>query len=140
MRKLGVLMVLGVLGGCGGADGGSDTAPWIGNWNVTGTQSTTCGAVSGTTQISSLNVITPGPKSGTISTTTAGCTLTWDVVSARATLENGQTCTVRVNGINVTVMWTQSSATLAAGVITGTNTGSANNGCSFMQQYTLTKM
>jgi hypothetical protein len=29
---------------------------------------------------------------------------------------------------------------LSGGTITGSNTGSANNGCSFMQQYTLTKV
>ena len=124
---------------CGGS-GGPDPGPWIGNWNATGTQSTTCGLATSTNQITGLDVIAAGSKSGTITTTANSCTLIWDLSGSKITMESGQTCTVSVAGANVTVMWTQSSATLSGGAITGSNTGSTNNGCSFMQQYTLTKM
>jgi hypothetical protein len=142
MRSLRFVLVgaLAAMAVACGSSGGEDVTSWVGNWNTTGTQSTTCGGVSGTTQISGIDVIAAGSKSGTISTVADGCTLIWDVSGSTATLESGQVCTVTVSGVNVTVNWTQSSATLSGTTITGTNTGSTNNGCSFMQQYTLTKM
>ena len=135
------LVLLGAIAGCGGSSSaGADTAPWVGNWNSSGTQSTTCAGGNATTQITGLDVISAGTKASTIVTTADNCALTWDLAGTKATLESGQTCTVSVAGANVTVTWTQSSATLSGSTITGTNTGSTNNGCSFMQQYMLTKM
>ena len=135
---VGLLALVG-MAGCGGG-GGPDTGPFVGNWNAAGTQSTTCGLATSTNQITGLDVIAAGTKSGTITTTADNCTLIWDLAGSKATIESGQTCTVSIAGANVTVTWTQSSFTLASGMITGSNTGSTNNGCSFMQQYTLTKM
>lgn len=141
-------MVLLALAACGGDDGGgtpvdayvSDPTPWVGSWNATGTQSTTCtGIPTQTTQLSGVTVIAAGAMPGTIKTTANGCTLIWDLDHANASLETGQMCTVNVGGNNYTITWTQSSCTLNGTTITGTNTGSSNNGCSFMQQYTLTK-
>ena len=107
-----LLLALALMGGCGGEDGPS---PWLGNWNRTGTQSTTCGLQSGTNQLTGVVIVT-------------------------ATLRPNQTCTVSVNGFNVTVTGTQGSLTLNSNTITGSEAGSTNNGCSFMQQMTLTRM
>lgn len=124
---------------CGGGGDGIDHA-WIGNWMEGGTQSTTCGVVSGTTQISGLVVISAGTKGGTLQTFSDNCTLIWDVSGSRATIETGQTCTVSVNGANATVTWTASTMTLNGNTITVLTGGSATNSCSFTQQGTLTKM
>jgi len=145
MRHLGLVLV--VLAACGGddgggstdANGGSDPTPWIANWNSSGTQSTTCGTATQTSQISGLVVIAAGAMPGTIKTTANNCTLIWDLDGANASLQSGQLCTVNVGGMNYTITWTQSSCSLNGTTITGTNTGATNNGCSFMQQYTLTK-
>jgi hypothetical protein len=142
--------VLVALAACGGDDGGggsnvdastaADPTPWVGNWSTAGTQSTTCPSLpTQTTQMSGIVVIAAGAQPGTIKTTADSCTLIWDLDGTRASLESGQLCTVNVGGNNYTITWTQSSSTLNGTTITGTNTGAANNGCSFMQQYTLTK-
>jgi hypothetical protein len=133
------LIVFAMLAACGGSSG-PDTGPWVGNWNAAGTQSTTCGLATSTMQISDLDVLAAGSKAGTITTTANNCTLIWDLEGSKITIESGQTCTVSVGGVNVTVTFTQSSATLSGATITGSNTGATNTGCSFMQQYTLTKM
>jgi hypothetical protein len=139
-------LILAFAAACGGGSSsnvdsntGTNPAPWEGNWNTTGTQSTTCSGVTSTSQMSGLVVIAAGEKAGTIKTTANGCTLIWDLDNANASLESGQMCTVSVSGSNVTITWTQSTSTLAT-TITGTNTGETNTNCSFMQQYTLTKM
>jgi len=142
LRMLVAVMVVGCGGGASSnvdANSASDPTPWVGNWTSAGTQSTTCGTANSTDQLSGLLVIAAGTKAGTIKTTSNNCTLIWDLDGTKAALEAGQVCTVTVAGLNVTVTWTQSSATLNTTTITGTNTGSTNNGCSFMQQYTLTK-
>jgi hypothetical protein len=76
MRKLiGILWAVPValaVAGCGG-DGDSVDA-WLGNWTVAGTQSTTCGNQSGTSQLSGLVAIIAGPMSGTIRTLGGDCT------------------------------------------------------------------
>jgi hypothetical protein len=123
--------------GCGG--GGGDADPWLGNWMRTGTQSTTCGLQTGTNQLTGLVVVTAGP-SGTIKTTADGCDTLWDVSGNKATLRPGQMCTVTINGFNVTVTGTQGTVTLNGNIATGTEAGSANNGCSWNQQLTLTRM
>jgi hypothetical protein len=142
IRTWHLLILVGALAACGssGSGNGSDPTAWVGNWNAVGTQSTTCNGATTPTQLTGLTVIAAGSKAGTIQTTADNCTLLWDLSGATITLESGQTCTVSVAGANVTVTWTQSSATLSGTTITGTNTGATNNGCSFMQQYTLTKM
>jgi hypothetical protein len=125
-------------GGAAPDAGGGDASAWIGNWSTTGTQSTTCGGGTGTSQLSGLVVISEGPKADTIVTDSGGCRLVWDLDGATAALEGGQVCTVSVNGASFTVSWTQSAMSLHGTTITGTTTGAANNGCSFMQQVTLT--
>jgi hypothetical protein len=135
----GALVLAAGLGGCG-SSGGSETNAWLGNWMEGGTQSTTCGTATETTQVSQLVVISTGPKSGTIQTNSESCPLTWDVNGDKVTLESGQSCTASVDGVNVTVDWTASSGTLSGNLITGTTGGSTTNGCSFTQQYTLTRM
>ena len=86
-------------------------------------------------------IISAGSESTTIQTTLSNsCPLVWEVSGGNATLEAGQSCTVSVNGVNAAVAWTTSSAALAGSTITGTAGGSANNGCSFTQQFTLTKL
>jgi hypothetical protein len=140
MRYFLTVIVFATLAACGGSSG-PDTGPWVGNWNSAGTQSTTCPVLGTTTnQITGLDVLAAGSKAGTITTTFDNCTLIWDLAGSKITIESGQTCTVSEAGVNVTVTLTQSSATLSGGTITGSNTGSTNNGCSFMQQYTLTRM
>jgi hypothetical protein len=119
---------------------GGDPSPWVGNWTQQGTQSTTCGTWSGTNQLSGLVVISLGPRAGTIRTRADDCALIWDLEGATASLERDQICTVSVDGNNVTIYWTQSTATVNGATITATNTGAANNGCSFMQQVTLTRL
>ena len=140
IRTWHLLILVGAMAACGSSGNGSDPTAWVGNWNTVGTQSTTCSGATATTQLTGLTVIAAGTKASTIQTTADNCTLIWDLDGAKATLESGQTCTVSVAGANVTVTFTQSSATLSGTTITGTNTGSTNNDCSFMQQYTLTKM
>jgi hypothetical protein len=149
MKHMGTVLALLVsaCGGGGGDDGGgsidannADPTPWIGNWNTTGTQSTTCpGIPTQTSQLSGLVVIAAGAMAGTIKTTANNCTLIWDLDHNNASLQTGQLCTVTVAGNNYTVTWTNSSSTINGTTITGTNTGSTNNNCSFMQQYTMTK-
>jgi hypothetical protein len=128
-----------LVGGCGGGDA-DEIGKWVGNWNRTGTQSTTCGVASGTNQLSGVIIIIPGSMSGTIQSQSENCALLWDVKGDKATLRAGQTCTVSVNGFNATIMGTQGSATISGSTITGTESGSTNNGCSFTQQFTLTRM
>jgi len=148
MKLLGrCLMVAAMLVGC---DGGGDLHPepdahggsadgWIGNWNQSGTQSTTCGAQTATTQLSDLVVISAQSKIDTIKTLANNCPLIWNLDGANAALASGQVCTVSVNGFNVTITWTQSSARLNGDVITANTTGATNNGCTFMQQITMTR-
>lgn len=126
--------------GSGGSPGpGGDPSAWSGAWNETGTQSTTCGGASNTTQLSQTVAIQPGSEDNTIETDSDSCQLVWDLDGGTANLASGQICTVSVDGVDVTVEWTQSTATLASGQIAMTATGATNNGCSFMQQATLTK-
>jgi hypothetical protein len=125
--------------GCGGGGGANESA-WLGNWMEGGTQSTTCGTVSATTQISMLVVFSAGVKSGTIQTYADSCTLVWDVSGSKAILESGQACTVSVNGVNATVGWTASTLTLNGNTMTAVTGGAATNGCSFTQQATLTRL
>jgi hypothetical protein len=133
------------LGACGASGGlapdaaGGDPAAWLGNWTSTGTQSTTCGGATGTSQLSGLVVITDGRDPSTIKSVANNCALVWDLSGSSAELETGQLCTVSVVGSDVTVSWTQSSMTIDGNTITGTTTGATNNGCSFMQQATLTR-
>jgi len=134
-----VMTVLMSLAACVGGEDDAATESWLGNWNKIGTQSTTCGAASGMNQVSGLVVIEDGPEDGTIQTFDNSCTLVWDLDGGTATLRPEQICTVNVNGFNVTVLWTASRATLAAGAMTGTTSGATNNGCSFTQQLTLTR-
>ncbi|HVV81628.1 MAG TPA: hypothetical protein VHE35_01070 [Kofleriaceae bacterium] len=136
---LGCVLVAGLalVGACGGGD---DTDAWLGNWSAAGTQSTTCGASTTTSQVTGVVIISAGPDDGSIQTLLDNCTLLWDVSGTRATLRSGQLCTVTVAGSNVTVTWTQSTATIDGSTIMANNTGATNNGCSFMQQATLTKM
>jgi hypothetical protein len=139
----GALVLAAGLGGCGSSGGGGEpqTNPWLGSWTQGGTQSTTCGAVIETTDLSGVVVISAGTKSGTIQTSTNGCVLTWDVSGDSATLASGQSCTFLVFGTNATVSWTAGSVSLSGLTITGTAGGSADNGCSAVdQQLTLTKM
>jgi hypothetical protein len=139
---MGKRLLLGTLAvflfGCGGSDDAPD--PWLGNWARTGTQSTTCGLSSATTQLNGLVIVTAGPAGGTIKTSVDNCDSIWDVSGSKGTLRPNQTCTVSINGFNVTVTATQGSATLSGNIIAGTEAGSANNGCSFNQQLTLTRM
>ncbi len=142
MHKLALFALLAACTSSGTNDtndnsGGGDPSPWLGNWTETGTQATTCGAASSTTQISQAVVITA--DNDTLETSSDNCELMWDLDSDSATLASGQICTVSINGLNVTVEWTQSRATLAGATITLNATGATNNGCSFMQQATLTK-
>jgi hypothetical protein len=134
----------------GGATNGAgaatpvDLGPWLGNWSISmGSQSTTCGASTGTDQLNGLVVFELGSEPSTLTTTAAAnnCQLTWyvDADGNEATLQKDQTCTVQAGGASVTVFWTQSSMKRSGDLITGSNTGAANNGCSFTQQYTLTK-
>jgi hypothetical protein len=131
-----------VLSGCGSSSSsGGDASDWVGNWMEGGTQSTTCGAVSGTTQLSGLVVFSTGTKAGTIQTLANDCTLVWDVSGNKATLESGQACTVSIDGANATVGWTASSLMLTGSTtMTGIAGGAATNGCSFTQEITMTKM
>ena len=129
-----------LLTACGGDDAASGNDKWYGNWNRTGTQSTTCGLLNNTNQLTGILVIGAGTMPGTLQITADGCMVLWDVADTRATLRPGQMCTVSVNGFNATVTGTQGTAMLAGTTITGTQAGSANNGCSFMQQMTLNRM
>jgi hypothetical protein len=128
--------------GCGGSSGSgsSNVDAWLGNWMEGGTQSTTCATGTATTQLDDLVVVSAGSKAGTVQTVDDNCALIWDVSGDKATLESGQTCTVSVDGLNVTDTWTASTATLNGTTITTLTGGSTNNGCSFTQQGTLTKM
>jgi hypothetical protein len=136
MAKRLLLGAVALLLGCGGEDGPS---PWLGNWNRTGTQSTTCGLTSGTNQLTGVVIVTAA-AGGAIQTAIDNCNVLWDVNGNKATLRPGQMCTVSVNGFNVTVTGTQGTVTLNGNTMTGTEAGSTNNGCSFMQQMTLTRM
>lgn len=144
MKLLGRCLMVAMLAGCVGEDepdaGGGDPDGWIGNWNETGTQSTTCGVQTATTQLSDLVVISAGPSPDTIKTLANSCPLIWTLDGEGAALEGGQVCTVSVNGFNVTILWTQSTATLSGDRITANTTGATNNGCTFMQQATLTRI
>jgi hypothetical protein len=144
MRNVAFVILAACTGGGGGEPSvdahGGDASAWVGNWTETGTQATTCGAASGTSQISELVVIDEGSEPDTIKTTANGCALIWNLDGDAASLRSGQACTVSANGVEVTVGWTQSSATLAGDTIAATATGLANNGCSFMQQVTLVRM
>src|SRR6185503_13591137 len=115
--------------------------PWLGNWTEGGTETSDCGAVSETTDLGGVVVISAGTKSGTIRTSADGCVLTWDVSGDSATLESGQSCMLSVFGTNATVAWTAGSATFFGYVINGTLDGSPDNGCSaFSQKLALRKM
>ena len=126
-------------GGLSPDAGGGDPSAWLGNWTSSGTQSTTCGTATGTSQLSGLVVIADGHDPDTIKSTADSCALVWDLSGSSASLESGQVCTISVAGGDVTVAWTQSAMTIAGDTITGTTTGATNNGCSFMQQVTLTR-
>jgi len=112
----------------------------VGNWKSMGTQGTTCNGATATTQVSALVVISAGAAAGTFQTFADNCTAIWDLKGSTATLRPGQTCTVTVGTVNVTVTTTQGTATLNGSTIVGSQAGSTNNGCSYMQQFTLTKM
>lgn len=140
LTGLSAALVLAVAG-CGGSSStGSTVDAWVGNWMEGGTQSTTCAGASTTTQISMVTIISAGTKDGTIQTLADSCPLNWDVGGSKATLETGQACTVSIDGVNATVGWTASSMTLNGNTITGTAGGATTSGCSFTQQFTLTKM
>ena len=128
-------------GGGGGQGEGVDVSAWVGNWSVTGTQATTCGAAEDTTQVTAVDVITAGSAPGTIDTNESDCSLPWDLSedATTATLESGQVCTVIVGADSVPVDWTQSTLTRNGDTMTGTSTGATNNGCSFSRQITATK-
>lgn len=49
-----------LLAACGGDDGAASNDKWYGNWNRTGTQSTTCGLLNDTTQLTGILVIGAG--------------------------------------------------------------------------------
>jgi hypothetical protein len=143
MRKLiGILWAVPValaLVGCGG-DGDSVDA-WLGNWTVAGTQSTTCGNQSGTSQLSGLVAISAGPMGGTIRTLGGDCTTVWEVHGSTATQNTGQLCTVTVGALNATISTTGGMMTMNGKTATGMATGQTSNGaCSYRQQFTLTKM
>jgi hypothetical protein len=132
-------------GGSSGGDGGTKTSAWVGSWTETGTETAICGAVSETTDLGGVVVISAGTKAGTIQTSwqvaSSTCLLTWDVSGDNATLEDGQSCTFLVFGSNTTVAWATGSATLSGTTVAGTLAGAADNGCSSVtQQFTLTKM
>jgi hypothetical protein len=140
----GPLVLAAGLVGCG-SSGGSSTGPkanpWVGNWMEGGTETTICGAVSETTDLGGVLVISAGGKSGTIQTSFSGCQLTWDVSGDSATLESGQSCALTVFGTNANVTWTAGSATLSGSTISGTLAGTPDNNCSSItQQLMLTKM
>jgi hypothetical protein len=145
----GALVLAAGLSDCGssGGDGGSKTSPWVGSWTETGTETAICGAISETTDLGGVVVISAGAKSGTIQTSwqqtssSSACLLTWDVSGDNATLESGQSCTFLVFGSNANVAWATGSATLSGTTVTGTLGGAADNGCSSVtQQFALMKM
>jgi hypothetical protein len=140
MRKLiGTMAVALAVAGCGGD--GDSVHDWLGNWTVAGTQSTTCGNQSGTSQLSGLAAISAGPTSGTIKLLGGDCVTIWDVQGSTATQRTGQVCTVTVGALNVTISTTGGTATLSGKTATGMATGQTSNGaCSYRQQFTLTKM
>jgi len=140
----GALVLAAGLVGCGSSGGSGsgskpNTSAWLGNWTEGGTQSVTCGAVMETTDLGGLVAINAGAKSGTIQTSWNGCLFTWDVSGDSATLQSGQSCAFSVFGTNANVTWTAGSATLSGNTITGTLDGTADNGCSSVEQ-TLTLM
>jgi len=137
-RVLGFVFV-GAVAACSGGEG-ANTAAWVGNWSSSGTQSTTCGTATSTSEITGVVVIVAGMEvPDSIVMTMETCVIQSDIVGAKATA-GSQVCTLNAAGANVTVTWTEISATLSGSTITGTNTGSTNTGCSFSQQYKLTKM
>lgn len=64
----------------------------------------------------------------------------WNTVGRQSTTCSGATDTTQLTGLTVIAVGTKASTIQTTATITGTNTGSTNNGCSFMQPYTLTKM
>lgn len=129
------------------ADEGSSTTgatsvknPWLGTWALGGTQSTTCGAASGTTQLNGVAIVTSDSDGKIATKYSSTCTLTWTVKDHTATMDKDQVCTVAINDVNVTVKFDAATMNLNGNIMTGLLSGSSTNGCSFTQQETLTLM
>jgi hypothetical protein len=114
---------------------------WVGNWTTAGSQTTTCArGKGGVTQLTGEVNIATGAASDTITTSANNCPLSWTVSQNVATMKPAQFCTVFVNGSPVVVTWQNGSSTMNGKTITFTNSGNTNNGCTFVEQGTLTKM
>ena len=109
-RAWGVLAVSAALGGCGG-----DLDDFLGTWSTNETQATTCnGATVNSTSTGSV-AVNEGVSSDLAFVLSNGCATNWTVNGDTATVDSGQSCTVKQAGVTAVVTINTGTATTPDG-------------------------
>jgi hypothetical protein len=138
------MLALFALAACALSSCGSSASNFIGTWQLAGgTLTTTCNAVSTSSNVTGNITIAAAATGGNVVSTDAdGCNIQWAPNGDVATLVAGQTCSSTDNGVTTVLSFTTGTLTVTNGTslaVAATGNGTANGDtCTFSETATAT--